>query len=324
MKLIILLLLLLLTSCESDKTSNTIFVASMAIDKKDDIYNAYFYIPSSIEVGSETTKSDAKGKIGEAKAEKIIDLFYEISFSASQKINFGHISTLILHNSVLNYDDLKDLLEFLKNSNRFDFNFYILSTNVEAKDIYSLTSSNNENLITTMITEPQNATDVFVSAQPVHYLNFCRDFYANKVIRLPLIETKEEWKLDEEVKSYMARGISFISKFETLVYPYEELDFRYFNSTKGLFVSEADNTFTILNYNIEIKYKRIIEIKINGRMENYDKEKNINPNEIIETKIKHLINELYKECDFLNIYYYNELFDKNYNINTIEYFIDID
>lgn len=323
MKTMIIFIILLLSSCEAKNTTNTIYVASITVDKKDDIYNGYFYIPSSIEVGSEAASGDAKGKIGEAKSEKIIDLFYEISFSASLKISFAHISTLILHESILNYDDINELLQFLKNSNRFDFNFYILSTNVSGKDIYSLTSSNNEKLITTMIVEPQNATDVFVSTPPIHYLNFSRDFYSNKTIKLPLIETKKEWELDDEVKSYMARGISFINKEKTNVYSYQELDFRYLTSSKGLFISERDISFTIINYNVDIKYKESIEIKVSGRIENYDKKINIDPNQIIKDKINNLINELKDECDFININYYNNLSKKKYNIDNIVYNIKI-
>jgi hypothetical protein len=323
MKTMIIFIILLLSSCEAKNTTNTIYVASLTVDKKDDIYNGYFYIPSSIEVGSEAASGDAKGKIGEAKSEKIIDLFYEISFSASLKISFAHISTLILHESILNYDDINELLQFLKNSNRFDFNFYILSTNVSGKDIYSLTSSNNEKLITTMIVEPQNAMDVFVSTPPIHYLNFSRDFYSNKTIKLPLIETKKEWELDDEVKSYMARGISFINKEKTNVYSYQELDFRYLTSSKGLFISERDISFTIINYNVDIKYKESIEIKVSGRIENYDKKINIDPNQIIKDKINNLINELKDECDFININYYNNLSKKKYNIDNIVYNIKI-
>lgn len=323
MKIMILILLLSLTACKSKDTSDEIFVASMAIDKIDDTYNGYFYIPSSIEVGSGTAKSDAKGKIGEAKADKIIDLFYEISFSASLKINFGHISTLILHESVLNHQDINELLQFLKNSTRFDFNFYILSTNVDAKDIYSLTSSNNEALITTMLTEPQKAYEVYVSTPPLHYLNFSRDFYENKTIKLPLIELKEEWKLDEDVKSYMARGISFIDKDKALCYSYKELDFRYLNSTKGLFYSDNNITFTIINYDISIKYNDDIVISVKGRLEDYDKSIKLDPNEIIKAQIEDIIKSLYDECDFLNLEYYNKLYKKNYNIENIKYQIKI-
>ena len=119
MKKIFMLIVLFLSSCQIKNTTDTIFVASVALDKVDNTYNGYFYIPSSVEVGSESSKSDAKGKIGEAHASKIIDLFYEISFSASQKINFAHISTLILHESVLNNNDINELLQFIKNIGHF-------------------------------------------------------------------------------------------------------------------------------------------------------------------------------------------------------------
>ena len=323
MKILILLLICLLTSCKVKTPNDTIFVASMCIDKTDEIYNGYFYIPSSIEVGSDSSKSDAKGKIGEAKAYKIVDLFYEISFSASVKINFAHISTLILHTSVLNYKDINDLLQFLKNSNRFDFNFYILSTNVRGKEIYSLTSPNNEKLITTMISEPQNAKDVYVSAPPLHYLNFCRDYYENKVIKLPLIEIKKEWKLDEEVYSYMARGITFVNKDNTKCYSYNELDFRYLNSTKGLYITFDNVSFTILNYKIKIKYKDTITIIVTGKLENYNKNININPSEIVENKIREIILNIGEEIDFLNLKYYDSVLDSTYNIKDIKYKINI-
>lgn len=320
---IVILLILLLSSCEVKNETDTIFVASIAIDKNEEGYNGCFYIPSSIEVGSDKSNSDAKGKIGEANSKKIIDLFYEISFSSSMKLSFAHISTLILHESVLNNNDINDLLQFLKNSNRFDFNFYILSTNVNAKNVYSLSNSNNEKIITTMITEPQNAMDVFVSTPPIHYLNFSRDFYDNKTIKLPLIERKTEWELEEDVKSYMARGITFVNSNKTVVYPYDELDYRFLNSTKGLFISEDDITFTIINYKVNIKYKDKIIINVSGRIENYNKEKEVNPTILIEEKIMDLIDKIYSECDFLNLDYYNTISSRKYSVEDIEFNIKI-
>lgn len=319
MKILLLFLLFSLVSCESKNTTDTVYVASMTIEKNNNVYNASFYIPSSIEVGSEKTKSDAKGKIGNTSADNIVDLFYEISLTSSLKINYAHISTLILHESVLNYEDIYKLTEFFKNTNRFDYNFYILSTNISSKDLYSLSSSNNEALITTILTNPQNVLDLFVSTPPLHYLNLCRDFYDNKVCKLPLIELKEIWKLEDKINSYMARGITFISKDKTKVYSYKELDYRYFNSTKGLFYSQNDISFTIINYDISVKYKDKIIVVIKGKVENYDKSKNINYEEIIKENLSLIINKLTNEIDFLNIEYYKLINDKNYNIDDIEY-----
>jgi hypothetical protein len=295
----------------------------MTIDKIDDEYNASFYIHSSVEVGSSNSKSDAKGKIGYTKASSIVDLFYEISFISSLKINYAHISTLILHESVLNYDDIYRLTQFFKNTNRFDYNFYILSTNVSSKDIYSLSSSNNEAIITTILTNPQNVLDIFVSTPPLHYLNLCRDFYENKVLKLPLIESKESWKLEDKINSYMARGITFVNIDKTVVYSYQELDYRYLNSTKGLFYSKDDISFSILNYDISIKYKDKIIIYITGKVENYDKNKGVDYEAVIKDNIGKIINKLSYEIDFLNINYYNILNNKNYNVNDIEYKIKL-
>ena len=45
MKLLIIILICLLSSCKTKNTNDTVYVASMTIDKIENEYNGYFYIP---------------------------------------------------------------------------------------------------------------------------------------------------------------------------------------------------------------------------------------------------------------------------------------
>ena len=198
--IIIFFLIITLSSCHN-KTDiyESLYIASIGIEKIDDEYQAHFLLPSSMDVGSNKSDSN-ESDIAKIKADNFNDLIENIKNSLLLNINLKHISSCILHTSILNNEDLNGLIELVKNSNDFDYNFYMFSTNEKIEDINKIKNPNNESIVLTMLVEPNESEFLLENSKPVHFLNMCRDFFENKKIRLPFIELSSVWKENDSIK----------------------------------------------------------------------------------------------------------------------------
>lgn len=198
--IIILILIIALSSCQN-KTDiyESLYIASMGIEKVEDEYQAHFLLPSSLDVGSNKSESN-ESDVAKIKADNLNDLIENIKNSSLLTINLKHISSFILHTSILNEKDLKDLIDLIKDSNDFDYNFYMFTTEEKIEEIYKIKNPNQESIVYTMLVEPNESRFLLENSKPVHYLSMCRDFLDNKEIKLPYIELASIWDKNDSIR----------------------------------------------------------------------------------------------------------------------------
>lgn len=198
--LIVFLFILTLSSCKNaSDIYESLYIASMGIEKIEDEYQAHFLLPSSMDVGSNKSESN-ESDVAKIKADNLKDLIKNIKDSSLLTINLKHISSFILHTSILNEEDLKDLIDLIKNSNDFDYNFYMFTTEEKIEEIYKIKNPNQESIVYTMLVEPNESKFLLKNSKPVHFLNMCRDFLGNKGIKLPYIELASVWDENDSIK----------------------------------------------------------------------------------------------------------------------------
>ena len=320
-KILILFLILfscLLTSC---KAANSIyyntFIASIGFEKNNDKYTGYFFLPSSIALGNtKQDKSEDASQIAKVDGDNIFDVFNNFFLSSAITMNLKHISTIVLHESILNNADINKIISFIKEYEGADLNFYIFTTNSKLEDIYSVKNPNNESVILTMLCEPLGSNYIYTIAKPVHFLNFCRDYYNEKVIYLPVLSPANIW--DDKIDSCYCRGVTFLSIKNVALFDYRYEDFEYISS-KNEFEYNDDNISVIYEgYSFKIKYDDIININIKSKVNILYS--NINNEleyikEMIEKKISNLILNFQEKTDFLNLKY-NSSLNKSIKINV--------
>ena len=320
-KIISLVFLLILCGCDFKDVSDSIYIASVAVEKNGDEYKGYFYLPSSIEVGNSNPNEESKqGEIGISTGKNITDIFYNIDFSTSLSINYAHIATMIFHESILNNEDIDMLLNFFKDSYDFDFNFYIFATKESIEDIYTFTNPNKESIINTLLVAPHNHSEQFLGADALHFLNFCNYFYTKRCIHIPLIELDYSWKIDDkDTDAYNARGVCFYHDGRYKLINYDEYNLEYLKSNDVIFYSDDNVSVTLRNYKVKYQYKDKIKIKIRGDIDRLVTKDEINIEAYIYDSIKKYVNDTINnlDVDYLNRDYYSKILKKDYSLDDV-------
>lgn len=135
--IIVISLIIVCTGCFNYSELNDYAIATgMAIDKSDDGYEVSTLIsnsPKSNEKNYTTVVYSGKGKT-------IYEAIKEIGLISPKELYIGHLSILIISDSVAK-DGINSVLEFLLQEPRSKKNFYIaLSKGNKAKDVLSITS----------------------------------------------------------------------------------------------------------------------------------------------------------------------------------------
>ncbi len=135
--ILVISLIIICTGCFNYSELNDYAIATgMAIDKSDDGYEVSMLIsnsPKSSEKNYTTVVYSGKGKT-------IYEAIKEIGLISPKELYIGHLSILIISDSVAK-DGINSVLEFLLQEPRSKKNFYIaLSKGNKAKDVLSITS----------------------------------------------------------------------------------------------------------------------------------------------------------------------------------------
>lgn len=310
MRIILLLLsCLFLTGCRASNTIyHNLYIASIGFEHTGEGYTGYFFLPSSMDVGNTSQNtSDKSSEVAVVEGDSISSVFYNLELSSTLNINLKHISSIVLHESMLNDEDLQDFIQYIKESKGFDYNFYIFSTTDKVEDIYKLKNPNQESVILTMLVEPKASSYAFIAAAPIHFLNFCRDYLNDKVIPLPLIDVEKIWS--EEKDSTYCRGITFLSKGKGYSYSYDVEQFEFLKSNVNLEYSDEIISIIMDTYDVRYKYNKSgVEISVSVKYRSFYSKIEDGLDEyiknVIVNKITSLIKDYQQEIDFLNFKYY--------------------
>lgn len=311
MKKIIIIILFIL-SCSSCKAANRIYydmyIASIGLEKADDGYNAYFYLPSSVDVGQTDKSSDGKAsEVAKVWGETLVDVFSNLDLSTALKMNLEHISSIVLNESMMNNDELLKLIEYVKNSHHLDYNFYLFVTNDKMEDLYSLENPNDESVILSLLCDPIANTKIYSMIEPPHFLNFCRDFYNDKTFGIPLISAEAIW--NEKDDSVYSSGACYYNRLLNSYRSYNDLDFRFLKKHEKLDYSDENISVVLKNYNVKLKYDNSVDIRVSSKYEIlYSNVSNVEEylRKLIISALDKLIDKN-DEIDFLNLKYNDSL-----------------
>lgn len=308
--LISFILIFLLSGCmATNRILYSLYVASIGInyDADKNEYSVYFFIPSSVEVGS-IEGADEKSSVAVIKGENISSAFYSLEESSTLNINLRHISSFIIHNNVFENNKINEFIEFIKKYEEIDFNFYIYATSCNISEIYKIENPNNESVVLTPLAEPLVSSYICLSANPIHYSSFVRDYYLKKTIKIPLIESINIWNNDK--KSIYVKGIAIFTSDRYIAISSNESTFFYLKSNDALNFNNDNLSAEIHSYKVKITYSNNIKIKCRGNV-NIFKGNIVDIENCIENIIKETIDKYY-EYDPLNFKYY-----KVYNHNIV-------
>ena len=285
---IVMLLLLSLLGCsKNDKISKSIYISSIALEYKDDMYHGYFLIAKELNSKDDNEKSS----IASSKGNTILDIFKSINKSVSMNINMKHTSTVVLHTSMLKKIHIDELINVTLNSIDIGYNYYIFTTNDNPKDVLNIKNPSGDPLVMSVLVEPIYSSYDYYSILPIHFVNFCREYYNLKSIKIPFLRISNVW---DEITLFVDGITIYFNDYYEMYY--SDTDYKYLLSHNKLEDVIDDENIVLIDYSCKIN-KNIINISYNLLDDEMD-----NIKELIKNKIlKILANSL---CDPLNLIYY--------------------
>ena len=197
MNKILVFILLIFSGCSVD-ISESLFIASIGFEIEGDEINGYFYIPLSSDVGKTEQEGKGSGEFVRVAGKTIEQVFNNVDAVNSIDINLKHVSSVVLNKELYNDKFIVEFINYIKHSNRLDFNFYLFTTSEKMEDIYSFKNPNQESVLNSLLVISGDNAGIRLVADPVHYLDFCKKFFSRRSILIPMLDIEELWTIDGE------------------------------------------------------------------------------------------------------------------------------
>ena len=279
-------IIILLFSCsKNDKISKSTYISSIGFEYSNDKYYGYFLLSNEL-----NSKEDGETNTARTEGKTILEIFKNINKSLALSINMKHTSTVILHTSMLNKLCIDELINVTLKSEDIGFNYYIFTTNDSLSEIYKFKNPKGEPLVMSILVEPVYTDYDYYSSHPVHFVNFCREYYNNKSIKIPHISVTNVW--DEA--SLNSDGLLFY--YHDIYEIYDAKAYKYLINHDKLEDVIMNKDIVLVDYSCSINKNKI---NVSYYLVNsYD----INIKEYIKTTILNIIEN--SKCDPLNLKYY--------------------
>lgn len=324
--LIVCFSVFLVSSCMGHDISQILFIASIGIEKKEDKYQGYFYLPLSSDIGkTENSENKGKGEFAKTSGKSIPELFYNLQNSTSLIINLKHVSSIVLNKELLNEKFLNELIEYIKYSLEIDFNCYLFVTSEKMEELYNFQNPNQESVLNSLLVSTSDVNVSFLVTPPIHFLSFTREFYKDRSILFPMLDLEEIWTIDDKaIKNSHMQGAIYYYK-GALKEVIKNPSSPYFSTTHQ-FIDQIDKTsISFKDYKYNLEFKEVLRMKVSFSYEIYKTENSISEEKVksfVFDRIKSYI-ESFQEMDPLNINYYNYAYNKDCSYETIDIQINI-
>lgn len=240
--------------------------------------------------------------------------FTSLSNNLSLDINYRHVQSMILDESMLNEKHLNEFESFILNNTLIDFNFYLYVSNEESSSIYSY---NNPDSISNYysILNPDRYNNLFYYCSKCHFVNFLKRRSDNVNIKIPFININN---ISNDTNLFISgftllNNNYYIIKNEDYNYLYLLNEFK--EST--IYLDEFDAIIKENNLKFEYKDKLIININLTYEgLLNLDNIKEIK--DYLYKKINNDINRIIdNDIDIFNLDEINLKRNKNYTIDDV-------
>lgn len=329
-KQILLLFLIIITSItlykknDYNEITQSAYVSSIGIDYdiKTNEFIVYFYILNNFNLGtSQFAQGEATnlGYVTKGSGKSIPSAIQSIKLSSNIRLETSHIKSMVLKDTFFNYNNIYDLVNYMKNSPDFYPNFIVYVTSDEIKNIYEVNNFSETSAYYTLLVNNQGINKPRLTT----FIDFINDVLDNNFTAMyPLIKSKKDtiYDYNKEYTTLFIDGFGFITNNTQLsIFKYDNLfGLSYFNPLKKGVLSYNDFDFLVYEYYYNESLNSntlIITIKIHGKiiLNKTNKENNELFNDLTKN-IEYDLNKVYNTMNSYNIDIFN-IKHKNKNIN---------
>ncbi|MEC0203028.1 Ger(x)C family spore germination protein [Paenibacillus lautus] len=169
---------LLLSGCWDNKEVQDInYITAMGVDYKDDKYIIYVQMLDFATIAKqESSKPTEKAPIwvgrgtGTTLTEALIDLYT----SSQQRVSWGHVTALVLSESVLKPKQLSQVFDLTNRSQEIRYTKWIYGTKDKMEDLFSVSPFFQLSPLHSLLHEPRESYIQFSFIRPIQFVNFIR------------------------------------------------------------------------------------------------------------------------------------------------------
>lgn len=214
---------LLLSGCWDNKEVQDInYITALGVDYKDDKYIIYVQMLDFATIAKqETGKPTEKAPIwvgrgtGTTLAEALIDLYT----SNQQRISWGHVTALVLSESVLKPKQLSQVFDLTNRSQEIRYTKWIYGTKDNMEDLFTVSPFFQLSPLHSLLHEPRESYVQFSFIRPIQFVNFIR-LYREKAatVVLPSLHiSNQNWSEDLKQHPILEVNGGFLIKHKKLM-----------------------------------------------------------------------------------------------------------
>jgi len=199
-----------LSGCWNIKeVQDTYYVAALGMDYKDGKYIAYAQLLDFSNVARlEGARPDKQPPvwIGRGEGITMTEALNQLYKDAQQRLFWGHVSTLILSNKLLE-QDIKTSIDFINRYREIRYNILLYATKESIEDVFKTKSFFTLSGLSTILHEPREGYKQRSYIQPIQFFQFIRDSDpVGQTAYIPSIKiSTENWK-EEDNKAPLLRN----------------------------------------------------------------------------------------------------------------------
>ena len=312
-KILLFFVLLILSGCGVD-ISESLFIASIGFEIEENEIKGIFYLPLSNDVGKSEKEGKGEGEFVKVGGENIERVFNNVKAVNSIDINLKHVSSIVLNQELFNNEFIDELIQYVKYSKMIDYNFYLFSTKEKMEDIYSFKNPNQESVLNSLLVISGDNIGLRLVAEPVHFLEFCKRYYDNRAILIPLLDIEKLWIINnEEVKNFYPQSAIYFynnSIYEVIKNPSSP----YIKENVEFYDNINEDVLFFKKYRFKIKNN---ELKINCKIETFGRTiEDAKIKELIENRIKEYVSE-YEFLDPFDFIFWNDKLETKLSYDNI-------
>ncbi|MGC6585887.1 Ger(x)C family spore germination protein [Paenibacillus sp. Dod16] len=176
--LLLSMLSLLLSGCWDNKEVQDInYITALGIDYKDDKYIIYVQMLDFATIAKqESSKPTEKAPIwvgrgtGTTLTEALIDLYT----SSQQRVSWGHVTALVLAESVLQPKQLSQVFDLTNRSQEIRYTKWVYGTQDKMEDLFTVSPFFQLSPLHSLLHEPRESYVQFSFIRPIQFVNFIR------------------------------------------------------------------------------------------------------------------------------------------------------
>ncbi len=133
--------------------------------------------------------------VGRGKSSTLSGSLIELYATSQQRVSWGHVTALVLSESMLQHDRLSQVFDMTNRSQEIRYTKWIYGTKISMKDLFTVSPFFQLSPLHSLLHEPEENYEQFSFIPPIQFVNFIRQ-YRDKAatVTLPTLHiTNQTW-----------------------------------------------------------------------------------------------------------------------------------